>query len=59
MALSLTKFNTADHTVTVNLGTQEVQLRHISDLQIAALRTSFPALENVADTTGEVIIETS
>jgi hypothetical protein len=56
MAVSITKFGTNDHTLILNLGTQEIELRHLSDLEIAALRAAFPATENVTDTTGEVII---
>ena len=59
MAISLTKFEPNDHTMTLNLGVSEVRLRHLSDDQIVAIRTAFPALENGIDATNEAISETS
>ena len=59
MAISLTKFEPNDHTMTVNLGTVEVRLRHLSDDQIVAIRSAFPTLENGIDATNETIAETS
>lgn len=59
MAISITRFDANDHTVMVNLGTQEVRLRHLSDPQIVALRAAVPSVENVPDLTGEPVIETA
>ena len=59
MAVSLTRFDKNDHTATINLGTQEMQLRHLSDQQISAFRANFPSLENVPDLTGLPVFETT
>lgn len=59
MALSLTRFDSNEHTMTINLGVTEIRVRHLADIQISALRTNFPALEGAQDTTGEPLIETT
>lgn len=45
-------FSTFEHTVTLRMPSQELVIRHLSDLQIASLRQSVPASEEATDTTG-------
>lgn len=49
---SVTTYSVSEHTLTLNLGTQELLFRHLSDVQISSLRQSVPASEEVNDTTG-------
>lgn len=55
MAISVTSYEKNEHSVLLNIGTQELRLRHLSDVQINALNLATPSSENAQDTTGEPV----
>lgn len=59
MAITLTNFDTIDHSITINLGNgTEVKIRHISDQEMVDLRSFQAGAENAADATGLPIYDT-
>ena len=49
---AVTTYSVNEHTLTLNLGTQELLFRHLSDVQISSLRQIVSSSENANDTTG-------
>lgn len=53
--ITVTTFSAVEHSITINLGTIELLLRHLSDVNISAIRVS-SGTENAQDTTGLPVI---